>query len=95
MSRVSTYLNFSGQSEEALTHYRDLFGTQFVGPIVRFEDVTMPGAPAISPDDARKIMHRTRGGRRGVGAAATGVGPVLVDVSRSLRHSMDDRRSIG
>lgn len=57
MSRVSTYLNFSGQSEEALTHYRDLFGTHFVDPIVRFGDMTMPGAPEFSPDDARKIMH--------------------------------------
>ena len=57
MSRVSTYLNFQGQTEEAFTHYRDLFGTQFVGPIFRFGDMPIPGGPELSGDDANKIMH--------------------------------------
>jgi PhnB protein len=57
VSRVCTYLNFPGQSEEALTHYRDLFGTQFVGPIFRFGDTANPGGPDLSPEDANKIMH--------------------------------------
>ena len=57
MSRVSTYLNFSGQSEEALTYYRDLFATRFIGPILRFRDMPLPGAPELSLEDAGKIMH--------------------------------------
>ncbi len=57
MTRVSTYLNFPGQSEEALTYYRDLFATCFVGPILRFGDVSIPGTPELSLEDADKIMH--------------------------------------
>ncbi len=52
MSRVSTYLNFPGTAEEALTFYRDLFGTSFVGPIVRFSD--MPGVDV--PDDEKSLL---------------------------------------
>lgn len=57
MARVSTYLNFQGQTEEALTHYRDLFGTRFVGQTVRFGDMAAPGGPELSPDDTQKMMH--------------------------------------
>ncbi|MBU6496814.1 MAG: VOC family protein [Acidobacteria bacterium] len=55
MARVCTYLNFPGNTEEAFTHYRDLFGTQFVGPIFRFGDMEM--GVEWSEDDARRIMH--------------------------------------
>ena len=57
MARVSTYLNFQGDTEEAFTVYRDLFGTEFVGPIIRFGDMTMPGGPELSPEEANGIMH--------------------------------------
>jgi PhnB protein len=57
MSRVSTYLNFQGRTEEALTLYRDLFGGRFVGQTVRFCDMPTPGGPELSPDDAQKMMH--------------------------------------
>lgn len=57
MPRVSTYLNFQGQTEEALTRYRDLFGGQFVGQTVRFRDMPMPGGPELSADEAEKMMH--------------------------------------
>jgi PhnB protein len=57
MARVSTYLNFPGTSEEAFTHYKDVFHTQFIGPFVRFGDMPNPAGPALSDDDAKKIMH--------------------------------------
>ncbi len=55
MARVSTYLNYPGTTEEAFTHYRDLFGTQFVGPIVRFNDMAL--GVEFPGDDGDKIMH--------------------------------------
>jgi PhnB protein len=57
MARVSTYLNFQGNTEEAFTYYRDLFGTDFVGPLIRFGDMPMPGGPELSAEDANRIMH--------------------------------------
>jgi|SRR5665213_2150210 len=57
LTRVCTYLNFPGQTEEAFTHYRVLFGTQFNGPIYRFGDMPMPGGPELTADDANKILH--------------------------------------
>jgi len=57
VARVNTYLNFPGQTEEAFTHYKELFGTEFVGPIFRFGDMTLPDGTALSKEDANKIMH--------------------------------------
>jgi PhnB protein len=57
MARVSTYLNFQGNTEEAFTYYRELFGTTFVGPIVRFADMPLPDGPELSGEDANRIMH--------------------------------------
>jgi PhnB protein len=41
-SRVSTYLNFQGQTEEAFTFYAAVIGTE-LGPITRVGD--MPPGP--------------------------------------------------
>ncbi len=57
VTRVNTYLNFPGTTEEAFTFYRDLFGTSFVGPFIRFGDMAMPGGPELSAEDANRIMH--------------------------------------
>jgi PhnB protein len=57
MARVSTYLLFPGTAEEACTFYKDVFGTQFVGPFVRFSDMPNPDGPELSKDDSQKIMH--------------------------------------
>jgi PhnB protein len=54
VARVSTYLNFPGTTEEAFTHYRDLFGTQFVGDIMRFRDM---GIPNLTEEQGNDIMH--------------------------------------
>ena len=57
MARVSTYLNFSTQTEEAFNFYRRVFGGEFNGPIHRFGD--MPPQPGQPLPDAIKhlVMH--------------------------------------
>ena len=57
MARVSTYLNFPGTAEEAFSFYKGLFGTDLVGPFVRFSDMPSEGGPELSAEDADKIMH--------------------------------------
>ena len=58
MNRVSTYLNFMGQTEEAFHFYRSVFGTDFLGPISRMGD--MPSDPSMKPlsdDEKNMVMH--------------------------------------
>ena len=58
MSRVSTYLNFEGDTEEAFTFYAGVFGTEFSVPIMRMGDLPpAPGAPAIPEHELDKVMH--------------------------------------
>jgi PhnB protein len=58
MSRVNTYLNFMGNTEEAFTFYRDVFGTDFETPIIRFADVPAnPDMPPLTPAEQSQIMH--------------------------------------
>lgn len=39
MARVSTYLNFPRNTEEAFNFYRSVFGGEFTGGINRFSDI--------------------------------------------------------
>lgn len=39
MARVSTYLNFQGQTEQAFKFYQSIFGSEFIGGIHRFQDM--------------------------------------------------------
>lgn len=58
MTRVSTYLNFMGNTEEAFEFYRSVFGTDYLAPITRMGD--MPSGsegPELSPDEQGKVMH--------------------------------------
>lgn len=58
MPRVSTYLNFEGNTEEAFNFYREVFGTEFEGQIYRMGDMpAAPGQPELSEDDKQKVMH--------------------------------------
>ena len=58
MARVSTYLNFVRNTEEAFTFYRAVFGTAFEGPIHRMgEAPAMPGQPPMSDADRQLVMH--------------------------------------
>ncbi len=58
MARVSTYLNFNGNTEQAFEFYRSVFGGEFNGPIHRFKDVpAAPGQPPMPPDTLNMVMH--------------------------------------
>lgn len=58
MARVSTYLNFSNQTEQAFLFYRSVFGGDFNGPIHRFRDVpSAPDQPELSAADQNLVMH--------------------------------------
>jgi PhnB protein len=58
MSRVSTYLNFMGDTEEAFNFYRSVFGTEFLGPIWRMGEMPGdPSAPPLSDEEKNMVMH--------------------------------------
>jgi PhnB protein len=58
VSRVSTYLNFPRNTEEAFGFYKSVFGTEYTQPIARFSDIPpQPGSPAIAPADGNLVMH--------------------------------------
>ncbi|MFO7526549.1 MAG: VOC family protein [Ignavibacteriaceae bacterium] len=55
MSKINTYLNFQGNTEEAFNFYKSVFGGEFTS-VVRFKDMPMEGL-TIPDTDADKIMH--------------------------------------
>ncbi len=59
MSRVSTYLNFPGNTEEAFNFYKSVFGGEFGGGgLQRFGDIPpFEGQPPISDDQKKLILH--------------------------------------
>lgn len=58
MARVSTYLNFSRNTEEAFNFYKSVFGTEFEGAIDRMGDVPpQEGQPELSEDDKNLVMN--------------------------------------
>ena len=58
MARVSTYLNFVRNTEEAFNFYRSVFGGEFTGGIARMGDVpAMDGMPPLSEADKKLVMH--------------------------------------
>jgi len=58
MIRVSTYLNFMGQTEEAFDFYGSVFGTTYAAPITRMGDMPpMPGAPPLTEAEQHLVMH--------------------------------------
>ena len=58
MAKVSTYLNFNGNTEEAFNYYKSIFGTEFHGPMMRFSDVPpQEGMPPMSDKSKNLIMH--------------------------------------
>lgn len=58
-TRVSTYLNFPGNTEEAFIFYRDIFRSQFVAPgIQRFGEVpATPDQPPMSDALKNLVLH--------------------------------------
>ncbi|KAA5537256.1 VOC family protein [Taibaiella lutea] len=58
MAKVSIYLNFQGNTEEAFNFYKDVFKTEFIGPVMKMKDVPVPeGMPPLSEQDANSVMH--------------------------------------
>lgn len=59
MTRVSTYLNFPRNTEEAFKFYRSVFGGEFArGGIARFRDIPpSDDAPPITEADKDLVMH--------------------------------------
>jgi PhnB protein len=61
MAKVSIYLNFMGNAEEAVNHYKKVFGTEFSAPVFRMKDLPSGsgngGMPELSDVDKNKVMH--------------------------------------
>lgn len=61
MATVSTYLNFTRETEAAFLFYKQVFGTEFAGPMMRFKDVPSAegcsGGQAPAPADGDLVMH--------------------------------------
>lgn len=59
MARVSTYLNFSNNTEEAFNFYKSVFGGEFSGGgIARFGDIPpSDNMPQLAEKDKNLIMH--------------------------------------
>jgi len=58
MARVSTYLNFADNTEQAFQFYRTVFGGEFIGGIRRFEQIPpQEGAPPMGEELKNLVMH--------------------------------------
>lgn len=59
MARVSTYLNFHRNTEEAFNFYKSVFGGEFSsGGIARFKDIPpADDMPPIAEEDKNLVMH--------------------------------------
>lgn len=58
MARVSTYLNFMGETEAAFEFYRRVFGTDYVGTFMRMGEIPAgPGMPELTEAERNMIMH--------------------------------------
>lgn len=55
MARLDIYLNFAGNTEEALNFYKSVFGGEFTS-VVRFRDMPLQGVN-LPEEDADKLMH--------------------------------------
>ena len=58
MAKVSIYLNFQGQTEEAFNFYKKVFGTEFSAPIMQIKDIpSHPGMPTVPEKELNMVMH--------------------------------------
>lgn len=56
MAKVSTYLNFQGQAEEAFAFYAKVFGTQ-VGDLHHYSDMPAMGTGELPADERNLVLH--------------------------------------
>jgi PhnB protein len=60
MASVSTYLNFVRNTEAAFNFYKSVFGTDFIGDIMRFKDIPpSENMPPLTEADKNLVMHVT------------------------------------
>jgi PhnB protein len=57
MAQISPFIHFNGNTEEAFTFYKSVFGGEFA-KIARYRDISSPEYP-IADRDANRIMHIT------------------------------------
>jgi PhnB protein len=57
MSRVSTYLNFQRNTEEAFNFYKQVFGTEFIGSIDRMGSAPEDPENPLSQEDKNLVMN--------------------------------------
>jgi len=58
MAGVATYLNLPGTTEEAFTFYKSVFGTEFMGPIIRAGDMPeMEGYESLTGEAKNLVMN--------------------------------------
>jgi PhnB protein len=58
MARVSTYLNFEGNTAEAFDFYKDVFGGEYLVPTVTFGEIPAdPSMPSLSAEEQSMVMH--------------------------------------
>jgi len=58
MATVSTYLNFSRNTEEAFIFYQSVFGGEFMGGIMRMGDMPPDDSrPPLDEKDKNLVMH--------------------------------------
>ena len=54
MQNVDFYLHFNGNSEEAMSFYKKIFGGEFIS-MQRYKDV--PGSEKMSTESQEKMIH--------------------------------------
>ena len=58
MASVSTYLNFERETEAAFEFYRQVFRSEYAGPVMRMGDGPgCEGQPPLPAGDRRLVMH--------------------------------------
>jgi len=58
VARVSTYLNFARETQEAFDFYKSVFRTEFLTPISRMGEVPpQEGQPELSDEDKNLVMN--------------------------------------
>jgi PhnB protein len=59
MAKVSTYLNFARNTEQAFSFYKSVFAGEFSGDgIMRFSDIpAADGMPPLAEQDKNLVMH--------------------------------------
>lgn len=58
MARVSTYVNFPGNTEEVFNFYRSAFKTDFINGVQRFGDIPAdPNHPPVADNVKKMVLH--------------------------------------